>query len=234
MIYATSHVHSQVICRALQEGTKGKIAPPISLLDGEAVIYGILRGCGEIIRQCEWIGRDYLYVDHGYFKRGYYDGYFRACKNALQANPDSDYPPDRWEALDIDLKSWSPGRYILVCPISGYLGKHLNIDPKKWTETVVREISRHTDRQIIVKQKDGTPLLLKDAHCLVTHSSNASVDALISGIPVIILGNHPAKALSWRWNDIESPVYPDREQWCFNLAYSQFTLEEIRRGIDLP
>lgn len=233
-IYATSHVHSQVVCGALREGFGGKIVPPVSLLDGQAVVFGILRGCGEIIRQCEWIGREYVYVDHGYFKRGYYDGYFRVCRNSLQVEPRKNYSSGRWEALNLDLKPWKQGKHILVCPISGYLGKFLNIDPHKWTETVVREISRYTDRQIIVKHKDGTPLPMKDAHCLVTYSSNASVDALISGIPVIILGNHPAKQLSWTFSDIESPKYPDREQWCFNLAHSQFTLEEIRRGVDLP
>ena len=232
VIYATNHVHSQVVCRALQKGTGAKIAPPVSLLEGNAIVYGILRGCGEIIRQCEWIGRDYVYVDHGYFKRGYYDGYFRTCRNGLQAEIERDCPPDRWEALGQDLRPWKSGRHILVCPISGYLGKFLNIDPHKWTEMVVRELSRHTDRPIVVKHKDGTPLPLKDAHCLVTYTSNASVDALISGVPVIILGNHPAKDLSWTFADIESPKYPDREQWCWNLAHHQLSLEEIERGVD--
>lgn len=230
-VYATSHVHSQVVCNAFAKGSGGKIVPPVSLLEGPAMVYGILRGCGDIVRQCEWVGRDYTYVDHGYFKRGYYDGYFRVCRNALQSQPNGDFPSDRWESLDLGLRPWNrTGRQILVCPISGYLGKFLGIDAVKWTETVVRELSRHTDRPIIVKQKDGTPLPLKDAWCLVTYTSNASVDAIISGVPVIVLGDHPAKELSWTWRQIESPVWPEREPWCWNLAYSQFTLEEIARG----
>lgn len=233
-VYASNHVHSRVVCEAFAKGSNGKIVPPVSLLEGPAMTYGILRGCGEIIKQCEWIGRDYTYVDHGYFKRGYYDGYFRVCKNRLQAGVERDFSPKRWEALDQKLQPWNrDGRHVLVCPISGYLGKFLGIDEKKWTETVVKELSRHTDRPIIVKHKDGTPLPLEDAWCLVTYTSNASVDAIISGVPVIVLGDHPARYLSWTWDQIESPVWYEREPWCWSLAYHQFTLKEIARGIDL-
>jgi hypothetical protein len=230
-VYATNHTHSQVVCNAFAKGCNGKIVPPVSLLPGPAMVYGILRGCGEIIKECEWIGRDYFYVDHGYFRRGYYDGYFRVCLNALQADVPSNLPPDRWESLDVDLRPWNrTGRHIVVCPISGYLATHLGIDPRKWTEAVVKELSRYTDRPIIVKHKDGTPLPLKDAWCLVAYTSNAAVDAIISGIPVIVLGDHPAKDLSWDWKHIESPYWPEREWWCHRLAHTQFTLDEISRG----
>jgi hypothetical protein len=30
---------------------------------------------------------------------------------------------------------------------------------------------------------------------------------------------------------IESPVYSDREMWLRNLAYSQFTCEEMENGV---
>lgn len=230
-VYATNHVHSRVVCNAFAKGSNGKIVSPGPLLEGPAMVYGILRGCGEIVKQCEWVNRDYTYVDHGYFKRGYYDGYFRVCRNGLQAKICDDFPPDRWEDLGVGLRPWNrTGRHILVCPISNYLGRFLGIDAEKWTETVVKEISRHTDRPIVVKHKDGNPLPLKDAWCLVTYTSNASVDAIISGVPVVVLGDHPAKELSWSWEDIESPKWPEREPWCWNLAHHQFTLKEIARG----
>lgn len=236
-IYCTNHSHSRVICHAFAEGQGGKIVPPVKLLDGPAMVYGILRGCGEIIKECEWIGRDYYYVDHGYFRRGYYDGYFRIVKNGFQTRVWDTYAPaGRWEKLDIPIEPWKKnGKTILVCPISAYLGDFLGIDPQKWTAAVVREISLHTDRPIVVKPKNGKPLkeALEDAWCLVTHSSNAAVDALINGIPVVTLGRSAADDVSWTFEEIEAPVWRERITWARALANSQFTLDEFRHGINL-
>lgn len=236
-VYTTNHQHSRIICSAFAEGTNGKIVPPVKLLDGDAMVYGILRGCGEIIRECEWINRTYFYVDHGYFKRGYYDGHFRVVRNGLQTAWTREIQkPDRWEALKIELRPWiRKGKHIVVCPISKYLSEFLRISQTKWVESVTTEIRRHTDREIVIKQKNEGDLreIMKDAWCLVTHSSNAAVDAVVNGIPCIVLGNSAAEPVSWNWDDIESPVWPEREPWCWELAYNQFTLEEMRRGIDL-
>ncbi|MGI9306995.1 MAG: hypothetical protein ACR2P5_06800 [Gammaproteobacteria bacterium] len=235
--YASNHTHSRVVCQAFAKGYNGRIAPPGRLLDGPAMVHGILRGCGEIVRECEWVGRDYFYTDHGYFKRGYYDGYFRVVRNGRHASISGDYPQDRWEALKVPLRPWKrTGTHVVLCPISKYVGEFLRISHTKWTEAAVREISLHTERPIIVKQKDGTPLkeALADAWCLVTHSSNAAVDAILEGIPVVGLDHSALRGVNWSLRDIESPWWPEREPWCWQLAYRQFTLDEIRSGgVDL-
>lgn len=236
-VYATNHTHSRVICHAFAEGCNGRIVPPVRLLDGPGMFYGILRGCGDLIKECRWTGREFLHVDHGYFRRGYYDGYFRVSKNGLQELQDSFSNGQRWQDLDLPVRPWKrSGRHIVVCPISGYLGEFLGIDPEKWTSAIVREISLHTDRPIIVKHKDGEPLskALEDAWCLVTHSSNAAVDAIVSGTPAVVMGNSAASAVSWTLKDIEAPFWPERQEWCENLADNQFTLDEMRRGADIP
>lgn len=234
-VYCTNHTHSRVVCHAFAEGHDGKIVPPVKLLDGPAMVYGILRGCGDIVRECEWVGRTYYYVDHGYFKRGYYDGYFRVVRNGFQIRVwDTTADPERWENLKIPLEPWKKtGKHVLVCPISQYLGDFLGIDPQKWTAAVVREISLHTDRPIVVKPKDGEPLskALEDAWCLVTHSSNAAVDALVNGIPVVTFGRSAAGDIAWTLREIESPVWRERINWARALANNQFTLDEIRQGL---
>ena len=183
-VYTTNHIHSQVICKAFADGHNGKIVPPTVLLDGPGMVYGILRGCAEIIKVSGWTKRRLFYVDHGYLERGYYEGYFRVCGSGLQSSGDGDYKPDRFENTGTKIRPWNrTGRHVIVCPISKYLGDFLGIDQKKWTEAVVRELAKFTDRPIIIKEKDGSPLPLKDAWCLVTYTSNAAVDAVVSGIP---------------------------------------------------
>ena len=234
-VYATNHVHSKVICAALAQGFKAQIVPPLRLMDGPASFYGILRGTGDILKECEWVKRDFFYVDHGYFDPGHYEGYYRVVKNGLHSSGKGSYPSDRWERLQTKLRPWErKGRHILVSSLSPFIGKFLNIDPDKWLAGVVREISLHTERPIVVKNKGEGNLddALKDAWCIVVHSSTAAVHALVNGIPAICLGDFP-NGICWEFEDIEKPRWPDREQWVSNLAYQQFTLAEIRKGIDL-
>jgi hypothetical protein len=214
---------------------KAKIVPPLRLLNGPAAFYGILRGTGDILKECQWVSRDFYYVDHGYFKPGHYDGHYRICKNGLHSSGTGDFPPDRWERLQIGLRPWERrGRHVLVSSLSPFVGDFLGIDTDKWLAGVVHEISLHTDRPIIVKNKGEGNLeeALKDAWCFVGHSSNAAIHAILSGIPAISLGEFP-NGVCWDLKDIESPHWPDREQWAWNLAYQQYTLAELRKGINL-
>ena len=68
-------------------------------------------------------------------------------------------------------------------------------------------------------------LLLNDAWILITHHSNAQVDALIAGVPVIT--TCIARQIG-KLQDIEKPIY-DRS-WLKNLAYKQWNLQEIEKG----
>ena len=183
-IYVTEHIHSRVVSTAFAEGSKWQTVPPLRLLDGPACVYGILRDCGKIIKECQWTGRDFYHIDLGYFKRGHYEGYYRVSKNGFQVGGGQIHGyqrrPERWEALKIELKPWRrKGRHVVVCPISGAFGEFLGIEPEKWTAATVAQLSKHTDRSIIVQKKGKDPLIkvLEDSWCLVTYNSNAAVDA---------------------------------------------------------
>src|SRR3990167_3230049 len=229
--------HSRTIMAAFSEGCKGQVVPPTKLFDGPAALYGILRGTGEIIRHCEWVGRDYYYIDHGYLKPGHYDGYYRVTKNARQADiPDPRefvYPADRLKKVGVDVRPWKrTGRNVLVIPVTGAVGEFYGINPDQWLRVVTDEITSHTARPIEVKHKGIGAIdeAMKDTWCVVTHSSNSAVDALINGVPVITLGESACETMSWEFKDIEHPWWPERELWLQALAYSQFTLSEMRNG----
>jgi hypothetical protein len=236
--YATDHQHSRVICQAFAQGCGGKVVPVGRLLEGPAMVYGILRGCGDILHQCEWIGRPWYHMDNGYFRRGHYEGYYRVTKGGLQyARIDKTATPHRFEALKVPVKPWNRGgNHIVITPLSGGMASHWlppGLDERRWLELVVEELARHTDRPIVVKDK-GTGSIeeaLTGAWCLVTHSSVSVIDALCRGVPVIHLGESCAAPVARsRLADVESPVYPEREPWLWTLADRQWTLDEIRRG----
>ena len=235
--YATGHQHSNIIMAAFSQGCGGQIVPSNRLLDGPAAFYGILRGTGELLKQCEWITRDYYYLDHGYFKPGHYEGYYRVTKNGRQADiPDPRekiFPDDRWRKLNLELKPWRKnGKNVVIIPLTGAIGAFYGIQPDKWLDLVTHEVSRHTDRPIIIKQKTEGVITdyLSDCWCLVTHSSNSAADALLAGIPVVTLGESACENVSWGVENIESPWWPERELWAHALAYHQFTLNEMREG----
>lgn len=224
---------------AFAEGFDAQIVPPRRLLEGDAAMYGILRGTGEIIHQCQWVNRDFYYIDHGYFKRGHYDGFYRVTRNALQTAVLGPAPDDRWRSLGEDIRPWKrTGRSILVIPLTEPVGAFRGIDIARWESSVVNEISLHTDREIRVRpkprpgEKPGRLLSedLDDCWCVVTHSSNTAIVALMNGIPVITLGESAAKPVSWRFEHIENPWWPDRAPLFHWLAYKQFTLDEMRDG----
>lgn len=79
--------------------------------------------------------------------------------------------------------------------------------------------------------------LLGNCHALVTHGSNAAVEAVIAGVPAVVVSRGACAAEPVAELDLDTgiwnPRFPndeERRQWLANLAYCQFTLEEIASG----
>ena len=240
-VYATQHVISRTVCDSFARGVPGaQVVPAITLLDGDVALYGLLRGTHEVLIAAKEKGRNWWYIDLGFIGRSNhynlkFDGYYRVSRNAYQSNCLGEYPSDRWELLETELKPWKRGgKHILVCPMSYNLAVHLNLDPKNWLKSIIEEISKYTDRTIMIKPKSSELTLeeaLLDAHCIVGFDTNALVDAVISGIPAFNLGRSAVQSVALQdLSKIESPIYPDRKPWAYALAYNQFTLKEFRDG----
>lgn len=74
--------------------------------------------------------------------------------------------------------------------------------------------------------------VLQDCWVLLAYSSSASIDALIEGVPCIT--SSPAN-MAWPVSDhslesIEQPTLFAREQWLADLAYAQWSPEEMQSG----
>ena len=73
---------------------------------------------------------------------------------------------------------------------------------------------------------------LNNCHAFITHNSTASVDSCIRGVPTFVTSD---LALCWSvankdLTKIESPEYPDREQWVNDLGYKLWSIKEIKDG----
>ena len=189
-------------------------------------------------------GRAWIYWDRGYNRRifatdlppGTEGGMYRWHRNSFQMQTVRDVPADRWKATKTDLWPWAKdGRHIVVAQPSPTYEKFHGIEG--WTARTLEALEAVTDRPIVVRDKEmqrfGRKLHedLKGAHCLVTHGSNAAVEAVIMGCPVFV---HPDSAASLvgrtDLRDINEPLYPDREPWLRSLAYSQFSERELVDG----
>ena len=211
-------------------------------------MYGCLRGSLPTLREAQkhtdkW---PWFYADNGYFKAGKTEeSFFRVTRNGLQHDGRGENPDlSRWCALGLNLWPWRRrGEYVIVCPPSRLFASLMGFSADKWLEVVVARIKSATKRPIRVRMKMSwhevkmariPPLAeeLPNAWALVTHSSNAAVEALVAGIPVFCTDPCAAAVMGKRdVLEIESPAYPaDRERWAAVLANNQWTLPEMRDG----
>jgi len=71
---------------------------------------------------------------------------------------------------------------------------------------------------------------LSGAQLAVTWNSTAGVDAVLAGVPTVAMDEG---SMAWpvTTHDLESgPICPDRTQWMHELAWTQFSLDEVASG----
>ncbi len=195
---------------------------------------------------CRAAGRDFYYIDTGYFGNGKKKTYHRITKNDVQNfGPIIDRPGDRLDRLGISLRKFRrDGERILLAPPSQKLLNLYDIDLDQWLESTMADIRARTDREIVVRLKQGRAArqntntmemaLADNIYCLVTFSSIAAGEALLLGKPAITLGPNAAAAVcSNSLDDIEKPKVPTLDElaaWCRHISYCQFTEPEMRDG----
>ncbi len=195
---------------------------------------------------CRAAGRDFYYIDTGYFGNGKKKTFHRITKNDVQwFGPIVERPSDRLAATGVQFTKFRrDGSKILLAPPSQKLLNLYDINLEEWLEKTKLEIGAYTDREIIVRLKQGRSVrqstdtmqmaLADDVFCLVTFSSIAAGEALLCGKPAITLGPNAAGPLcSHSLSEINDPKIPtldEVEAWARHLSYCQFTEPEMRDG----
>lgn len=210
-------------------------------------VFGVLRGAGELIKECQRINHTYYHLDHAYyFKEQRHDRnsifnerIYRLTKNGLMINKIDrlNYTDEKRIAKykkHIEIKPWTKkGDYILVLPPSEHVCRWYNF--LNWENDTIRILKYYTQREIKIRRKDSkTPFLeeLKNAWAVVTSQSTAAIDAIINGVPSFCANISCAMPVSHnQLCFIEKPFYPDfREAWLNSLLANQYTISELESG----
>jgi len=163
-------------------------------------------------------------VDRGFLRRDL-DYRYIVRSNRLPLN----CSPDRYERLGI-VQAKSPGpksSHVLICTQNHHAEWYQNAD------AVIRANAK-SDRKVKIRKYDSEIPFEKDlkgAHALVSYNSTCLYQAISQGIPVFCDPSCLASEVAETdLTKIETPRIVDSTQFLNNLAYSQWTLDEMRRG----
>jgi hypothetical protein len=223
-----------------------------------AVIFGVYKSKipksyprGQVFQRQRENNLDVIVLETGYVNRG--DGenhHYAVGFNGLNGRADFEnrgMAGDRWAMLNTTLRPYVKGENVVLCgqvPWDASVEMH---DHVKWLKHTAANLQKITDRKIVFRPHPNAPLPslpgcelsmrlftedLKDAHCVVTWNSNSAVEGAIAGKPVFAFDEG---SMAWGIANksllhIDEPEYPDRKQWAADLAYAQWTLDEIREG----
>ena len=217
-----------------------------------AVVFGVYKSKvpisyprGVVIAEQRKRGLDVIVLETGYINRG--DGesnHYAAGYNGLNGRADfrnADSPGDRAEKLQIELQPWrKDGEHILLCGQVPWDASVEHIHFNTWLSTARERLRQTTDRPVrfrphpqMAKPDMSLEEDLEDCWAVVTFNSNTGVDALLRGVPVFAddAGSMAYPIANKDISKIENPQTPERKQWLNNLSYTQWTPEEMRRGL---
>lgn len=222
----------------------------------KAVPYSNYRG--DVIDRQKANGKRTIVLETGYINRGDEENnHYAVGFDGLNGRADFnnyDSPSDRWEKLGVKLKPWKQGSKIVVCGQIPWDAAVDHTDHVKWLRETILSIHERTEREIVFRphpkfrnpelisavdvakvcEHSFRPILedLQDAWAVVTFNSNSGVEAAIEGIPVFVddAGSMAFPVANRNLLYIDNPKKPEREQWAHNLAYTQWTLDEMRSG----
>ena len=152
-------------------------------------------------------------------------------------------PKDNWSMNELDPIQWFNDVYSKIRPLTSrefLIRPHPN--HMAHIEDRIGEFPK--DCKVIIGQKFFSgdekkyyrfdfQKAITNCHAVITHNSTASIDSCVRGIPTFVTSN---LAICWPvankdLNKIESPEYPDRTQWVYDIGYKQWTEKEIRNGL---
>ena len=151
-------------------------------------------------------------------------------------------PKDNWSMNELDPIDWFNDVYKRLRPLTK---RKFIVRPHPNNVSNILERSnelpedielQYTQKNFVGDEKKHYRFHFQEAlnqcHAFITHNSTASVDSCIRGVPTFVTSD---LALCWPvankdLTKIESPEYPDREQWVNDLGYKLWSIKEIRDG----
>lgn len=148
---------------------------------------------------------------------------------------------------------------IVLCTQNPYSQQWVGQPPMiNWVSNTINQVRQYTDRTIILRSHPRAkisnlenkfdnvirrdPLFIKGSYddfdydptqawAVINWSSNPSTQAIINGIPAFTGPTSLAYPVSNHdFSMIEKPLMPCRKQWLNDIAYTEWTIDEISQG----
>ncbi len=210
-----------------------------------AVLIGCNRGTRLAFDAYRSAGKHVVYVDKGYLRyreQGMKTPreYHRIAVDCFQpASYVMDLGDDesRWEREKIKPWPWRvDGDHIIYADSSNKYKEWFDIDDEDVSEELWK-LRWSTTKTIVYRPRNCEASIydfLTSAWALVTRGSNAAVDALLYGVPVLLTGDDcvsaPLASRGMVNDQVFVPSDEDRHRWLCGLAWCQYTPEELESG----
>ena len=236
--YETKKLHTTEIVKAALRPYDGKLLPIEDFLDNGlpaadlVIISGILRGSGLVYKECVRQKKDFLFIDHAYFLKGYEGvNWMRTTRNRHAFGPKLiNKPSDRFKQFfqhKYALDPWKGNKrgHVLILPPTNAIS--WLFDAHDWEKTIVDKLKQVTDRPIKIRAKPEDPIVddrgnlirmqindtkdiplaedIAQAHAVVAYNSNSVIEAVKQGVPVICEEPCAAHPISFKIDDLSRP-----------------------------
>lgn len=233
-------------CDLFTEGSNGKIVTVEEALSDTSLPLCWAGSHKETLyHHCIENDRKFYNLDTGYFGNVKRKEIIRVTYNNFQdMDPVVSRSDDRLKDFSVEIENYPRGSSIVIVPPDEKIIKSFQLG-NSWVEKVESELKKYTDRPIRIRHRPLSrsdrvntdtfkDFIKKDTFAVVGFSSNALVESIICGIPVISLGHSATKSLcDYDLKDIEKISDLDdteRFNWLKHLSYRQFTHEELQNG----
>jgi len=161
--------------------------------------------------------------------------------------------------LGVDLKPVNQKRnnkILIACQHERSLQWERQPSMAEWAKRKVAEIRKFTEKDIVIRPHPRSLFVLNIAgvqveqpkkipnsydsfdidynyHCVINHNSGPAVQAAINGIPVICDRSSLAFSVSEQIENINNPTLPDRAEWFLKLCHTEWTVDEISKGLPI-
>lgn len=240
---------------ALVEGSGGRLTVDTADTSKPLVVRGVIKK--DRVNECIRTGRDFYYIDTGYLGNFVSPGnpsgkkiWHRVVKNENQHSTIRNVPSDRWEALlrqdpSLGWNGWKDyNKKILLVMPNPKACKYYGVDYDTWVKETQEKIKQYSDLPVEVRIKGSRSERVKEytiydaldsgVHATVAFNSMAAIESIAHGVPAFVSVPCAAGPLaSCDLSQLGNPFKPDVnliEKQCHNLAYGQFTIEEILNG----
>ena len=214
----------------------------------------------QVYQQCRNIKKSVIIIEVGNLHRNHtWRISLNHINNLGEFANDRDLDSTRPKKLGVNLKDRGSDQrpdILIACQHSHSLQWEGMPPMKTWVENTVKQIRAKSQRKIIVRPHPRSlfgldipgvtlerPRLISGSyddfdifynyHCVINHNSGPAVQAAIQGVPVLCDSTSLASDLSITWDQIETPMMPDRQEWFLRLCHTEWTVEEISQGMPL-